>query len=227
MQSARLTNRRYFHEAYRTGIHGWETSEPSPFGVAVLKRLRREIPRGRLLDLGCGEARNSIAAARLGYKVTAADYEPLALKRARRFVAAAGATGIAFRRADALRLPFPDSRFDIVLDYGCLHHQKKSDWPAYRRNLLRVLKPRGFYVLSVFSRAFRLFHGSRRPWHVAHGAYRRRFTPAEIRGLFGRDFEIIALKEARGKDGGFWQALMRRRVLRTAVQEGGRRRGTR
>ncbi len=215
MPSARHTNRHYFHEAYRTGVHGWETLEPSPFGMAVLKRLRRTIPSGRLLDIGCGEGRNSIVAARLGYRVTAADYEPLALKRARRFATAAGVKGLVFRQADVLCLPFPDSRFDIALDYGCLHHQKKSDWPAYRRNLLRVLKPGGFYVLSVFSRAFRLFHGSRRTWHVAYGAYRRRFTPAEIRALFGQDFELIELKEARGKDGGFWQALMRRRVLQT------------
>ena len=211
MQSARDANRRYFHEAYRTGVHGWETLEPSPFAAAVLERLKREIPRGRLLDIGCGEGRNSIAAARLGYRVTAADYEPLALRRARRFAAAAGVKGIVFRQADALRLPFPDSRFDIVLDYGCLHHQKKSDWPAYRRNLLRVLKPRGFYLLSVFSRAFRLFHRSRRSWHVAYGAYRRRFTAAEIRALFGQEFEILDLKEERGKAGGFRQALMRRR----------------
>jgi hypothetical protein len=59
MQSARHANRRYFHGAYRTGVHGWETLEPSPFGVGALKRRRRQIPRERLLDIGCGEGRNT------------------------------------------------------------------------------------------------------------------------------------------------------------------------
>jgi ubiquinone/menaquinone biosynthesis C-methylase UbiE len=164
------------------------------------------------LDLGCGEGRHAIAAAKLGFRVTAVDYEPLALRWARRFASQAGARGIVFRKADALSLPFSDAGFDIVLDCGCLHHQKKSDWPRYRAGLLRVLKPRGFYVLSVFSREFPLFHGSPRPWHIAQGAYRRSFTRGDILELFGRDFEIVELLKEKGDHPGFWHALARRRA---------------
>ena len=191
--------------------------EPCPYAVNFLKRLRRLVPDGKLLDIGCGEGRHSLAAARLGFEVTAIDYEPLALKRARRFArtssrleACATITGrITFRQADVFCLPFPDSCFDIVLDYGCLHHQRKSHWQAYRASILRVLKPRGFYVLSVFSPRFRLFRGSRRPWHVAYGAYRRCFTRQDLAGLFSRHFDVIAMTEERGKAGGFWHALMK------------------
>ena len=211
MPTARQANRRYFRRAYRTGEHGWGTDEPSAYAVQYLKRLKRNVPGASLLDVGCGEGRHAIAAARLGFKVTAVDFEPLALKRARRFARDAGAKGIVFRLADVLRLPFGEDSFDIVLDYGCLHHQRKSDWPAYKRSLLRVLRPGGFYVLCVFSPRFRLFQGRRRSWHVAQGAYRRCFTPAEVRALFARDFEILELKEEKGQGRGFWQVLMRRR----------------
>ena len=136
------------------------------------------------MDLGCGEGCHAIAAAKLGFRVTAVDYEPLALRRARRFARQAGARGIVFQKADALSLPFSDAGFDIVLDCGCLHHQKKSDWPAYRAGLLRVLKPRGFFVLSVFSPRFYLFRGRRRSWHIAQGAYRRYFTRKDVLELF-------------------------------------------
>ena len=210
MLSASEANRRYFREAYRTGKHGWATDKPDPYAVGFLKQLRQLIPGARLLDIGCGEGRHSLAAARLGFQVTAIDYEPLALKRARLFARVKNMRGIVFRKADVFHLPFPDSFFDIVLDCGCLHHQRKSNWPAYTASLLRVLKPQGFYVLSVFGRTFRLFRGSRRPWHVACGAYRRFFTPKDIVELFGRDFDVVAMIEERGKDGGFWHVLLKR-----------------
>jgi SAM-dependent methyltransferase len=208
--SADKANRLYFRNAYRTGEHGWAVEEPSPYAVAFLRRLKKSVPKASLLDVGCGDGRHAIAAVGLGFKVTAIDYEPLALKRARRFARTKGAKGIAFRAADVFSLPFPDSSFDVVLDYGCLHHQRKADWPAYRSSILRVLKPRGCFVLSVFSPQFRLFRGSRRRWHIAGGAYRRCFSPRDIRLLFGRDFEIVDLVEETGRGRGFWHALMMR-----------------
>jgi SAM-dependent methyltransferase len=207
MLTAAETNHHYFHEAYSTGRHGWEVENPSPYVVDFLDRLRALVPGGRLLDLGCGEGRHSLAAARAGFRVVGVDYEPLALHRARRTARAVGLTGITFRQADALHLPFPAGSFDVVLDYGCLHHQRKSDWPAYRAGLLRVLKPRGYYVLSVFSPDFPLFHGSRRPWHLAYGSYRRYFTREDLEGLFGGEFEFLELVEQGGEGGGFWHAL--------------------
>ncbi len=211
MRSARDANRGYFRNAYRTGEHGWAVHEPSPYAVRFLERLSRLAPGGALLDVGCGEGRHSFVAVRRGFRVTAVDYEPLALQRARRFAKREGTRGITFQIADVFRLPFPASSFDVVLDYGCLHHQKKSDWPRYERNLLRVLKPRGYYVLSVFSPRFRFFRESGRNWHIAYGAYRRCFTKQEIIRLFGVHFEVLTMVEERGKDGGFWHIVMRRR----------------
>ena len=76
--------------------------------MAFLRRLRRAIPGGRLLDVGCGEGRHAIAAAKLGFRVVAIDYEPLALRRARRFAKAGNVRGVAFRLADILRAAFAD-----------------------------------------------------------------------------------------------------------------------
>jgi SAM-dependent methyltransferase len=209
-ESAGKANRRYFRDAYRTGRHGWGVDEPSPYAVAFLRRLKRMVPNGRLLDIGCGEGRHAIAASRLGFVVTAVDLEPLALRRARRFAEDKGARGIVFRRADVLRMPAPAMPFDVVLDYGCLHHQKKSDWAAYRAGVLRVLSPGGFFILSVFSPKFSLFRGRSKNWHIAQGAYRRCFTRKDILGLFGREFQVLEMIEENGGHG-FWHVLFRRR----------------
>ncbi len=211
MLSAEEANRQYFREAYGTGEHGWEAEKPSPCGLEYLARVAKVVPGGRLLDVGCGEGRHCFAAARAGFQVIGVDYEPLALQRAREAARRLKLAGVTFRRANVFSLPFPEAYFDVLLDYGCLHHQRKADWAAYRRALLRVLKPGGFYLLSVFSPHFRMFRGRRRPWHIAYGAYRRCFTLEDIRALYGRDFEVLEAREERDERTGLWHLLMRRK----------------
>ena len=212
MLSAAEANRQYFRKAYCTGKHGWAVENPSPFAAKFLNRLKQIVPGGRLLDIGCGEGRHAIVASRLGFKVTAVDYEPSALKRARRIAKDGGVQGIIFRVANVLCFPRPETVFDIVLDYGCLHHQRKVDWPAYKASVLRVLSPNGFFILSVFSPKFSLFHGSKKNWHIAQDAYRRYFTRRDILKLFGREFEVLEMIEENGGQHGFWHVLFRRRT---------------
>ncbi len=219
MLTADEANRRYFRDAYRRGIHGWESEKPSPYALAFLKSAKRQLPTGLLLDIGCGEGRHCFAARRLGFRVTGIDFESLALERARKIAARRLIKGIRFLKANVFSLPFPPSSFDVVLDYGCLHHQRKSDWRAYRMSVLRVLRPGGFYILSTFSPGFHLFRGRRLPWHMAHGAYRRCFTRRQIVDLFEEDFEMLSIvEESAGR--GFWHALMRRRLSSTTFNRG-------
>jgi SAM-dependent methyltransferase len=212
MPTSAQANRKYFQQAYRTGQHGWEIDDPSPYALKFLSRLRRAIPGGRLLDAGCGEGRHAIMAAGLGFRVTAVDYEPLALERARHLAKIKGAEGITFRNANILKMPAPRAPFDAIIDYGCLHHQKKADWPAYKAFVLGALRRGGFLVLSVFGPRFPLFHGRSRNWHIARGAYRRYFTRDDLLGLLGDEFEIL---EMIGEDAGrprFWHGLFKRRI---------------
>jgi 2-polyprenyl-3-methyl-5-hydroxy-6-metoxy-1,4-benzoquinol methylase len=58
----------------------WGT-EPNRF---VAEQLRDLPPRGRALDIACGEGRNAIWLAKLGWKVTAVDFSDVAIERSRR-----------------------------------------------------------------------------------------------------------------------------------------------
>jgi SAM-dependent methyltransferase len=212
MRTAYDENRRYFRQAYETGYHGWQTSEPSPYVTTNLTRAARASVGRRLLDLGCGEGRHCLLAAQMGFLPTGMDYEPMAIRRAEANARRAGVAGrVQWLIADLFALPFAPNSFDLVLDYGCLHHQRKSDWPRYRAAIKAVLRPEGYFLLSVFSTAFRVYGQQERSWHLAHGAYRRFFTADDLRRLFGRDFEFLSLEEERNDVRGFWHALMRRR----------------
>jgi len=215
MRSAYEQNRRYFRRAYETGCHGWESSEPSPYVARNLSIVARKTTGRRLLDIGCGEGRHCVLAARMGFEPTGVDYEPVAIRRARANARGAGlARRIRWLAADILALPFRSGTFDVVVDYGCLHHQKKSDWPRYRAAILAALRPDGYFLLSVFSPEFRTYGPQERSWHLAHGAYRRFFTAEDIRRIFRQDFEFLRLEEERGDSRGFWHVLMRRRAGR-------------
>lgn len=70
-------------------------------------QLLIEVPRGRLLDVGCGSGVLAIAAARLGFRpVTAVDSDAVAVEVARQN-AAANAVDLDVRLADATADPLP------------------------------------------------------------------------------------------------------------------------
>jgi ubiquinone/menaquinone biosynthesis C-methylase UbiE len=68
----------------------------------------------KVLDVAAGNGNVSLAAARRWCDVTASDYVPALLDRARER-AAAERLSIEFREADAEALPFADASFDVVV----------------------------------------------------------------------------------------------------------------
>src|SRR5262249_28578932 len=68
----------------------------------------------KVLDVAAGNGNASLAAARRWCDVTATDYVPALLERARER-AQAERLEMAFREADAEALPFPDGTFDAVM----------------------------------------------------------------------------------------------------------------
>ena len=71
---------RQWDERYSGDELVW-TSTPNQFLVAEVAGL----PAGRAVDLACGEGRNSIWLAERGWEVTAVDFSPVGLAKAKRF----------------------------------------------------------------------------------------------------------------------------------------------
>jgi cyclopropane fatty-acyl-phospholipid synthase-like methyltransferase len=213
LRSAEELNRRYFRDAYETGVHGWQSAEASPFAADHLAAVARAAPDAWLLDLGCGEGRHCLLAAEMGLLATGVDYEPLAISRAVENLRRAGCEKrVQLLVADLFALPFRRHLFDALLDYGCLHHQPKADWRRYVAAVKAVLRPRGWFVLTVFSTRFTVFGRQARRWHLAHGAYRRFFTAGDLQDLFAEDFDFIRMTEERDGPRGFWHVLMQRKA---------------
>ena len=106
----------------------------------------------RLLDIGCGTGANLPTVAEVvlsdpsipGGHVAALDYSPLALEFARQHL---GDLPVTLLRGDATKIPFASNSFDVVTMFDVLEHVE--DDAAAVREIFRVLKPGGAFVLSV------------------------------------------------------------------------------
>ena len=208
--------RAYFERAYATGEHGWPMEGVSPMVARFLRTFRGR--DRRVLDIGCGEGRHTRALAVAGALAVGVDLEPKALARAREAADRGSARGLGFAQADVFALPFAPATFDVVLDYGCLHHVRRRDTQRYLEQVVPLLKPEGYFLLSCFSTKFQHHAGERRTrdWLVHNGHYDRFFRRADFGAIFGRAFEIVEITEDRDGLYVFHNVLMRKRKSRPA-----------
>lgn len=204
----------FFEEAYRTGEHGWPTTEPEKFVTDFLKKNRRSLAGKRLLDIGSGEGRHTIAAAMEGLNAYGMDYQPIAIKRAIDFSKGKKIRGsLNFVVGDIFNIPFQDRSFDLLIDYGCLHHIKKADADRYLNRLRFLLEDKGYFILSCFSSRFKHYKGEKRKrdWIIHRGHYDRFFRKKDLYEIFSGNFEIIKIEEEQDGLHVFYHLLMRKK----------------
>lgn len=208
------SQKKYFEQAYQTGEHGWPVEGPSEPVVRFLNRFIKENKTGRVLDIGCGEGRHAALFAQHGFQAIGLDYQPLALTRANRLHPnGSSRLPLQFILGDVFHLPFGPDFFDVVLDYGCLHHIRIRDTERYLDNVVPVLKPGGYFLLSCFSTHFKHHPAERRTrnWMVHKGHYDRFFRKGDFKSIFGDRFDIVEIEEERQALHAFYHLLMRKK----------------
>ena len=97
---------------------------------------------GSALEIGCGEGRISRELKKCGYRVTAADQVEAMIEAAREAESADE-----YVVAAAMKLPFADKSFELVVAYNML--MDVDDVPAAVKEMRRVLRPDGRLVISI------------------------------------------------------------------------------
>lgn len=158
-----------------------------PVGILNYIRIANEIadrvPRGRLLDWGCGMGQMTWLLRRRGFEVVAYDIAATAekipdlpLTRELNIVQGTHPTD----------LPFESEAFDAVLSCGVLEHVDESTGPGNETRSLseigRVLKPGGWFPIYQLPQQHTWQEALTRTLRVGY-SHPRRFTEREIRGL--------------------------------------------
>lgn len=112
----------------------------------LLEDLELE-PGMRVMDLGCGLGMTSTFLAReFGVQVTAVDPWIAAAANERRFARDGVAGLVSAVSADARRLPFDESSFDVVISIDAFHYFGTDD--LYIGEITRFLRPGGTLAIA-------------------------------------------------------------------------------
>jgi SAM-dependent methyltransferase len=171
---------------------------PSPFAQQCAKHVP---PRSRILELGCGPARDSAYFAGLGHSVLATDFSIAALAPAQRVFA--GTPGLDFCLLDTAKpLPVRDGAFEVVYARLSLHYFPDRVTRRVFTELRRVLTAGGLLCFMCKSPGDPLYGQGRRlepDMFELNGHLRHFFSPAYARSCLDPVFAVLSVVEKRGK----------------------------
>lgn len=116
----------------------------------------REPSAVRVLDVGCAAGRNAVLLAEKGFDIRALDASSAMVEKTRERVAPILGAGEAERRVRVGPMDdlsgFSDAYFQLVVALGIYHcAESRAEWARALSETVRVLKPGGRLLVSVFT----------------------------------------------------------------------------
>jgi len=131
-------------DAWKQDPH-WATSiRPSPLAKELVSMEAENKVKGRILEIGCGNGRDSIYFGKQGHSVVGIDISPVAIKIAE---SNNSLSNVQFEVGDAEKLRFDSSSFDAVYSLSVLH---TTDMKKSIPEISRVLKTKGIVLLYLY-----------------------------------------------------------------------------
>ena len=162
-----------YDNLYRRGlVWGSESHGPT--------RRLAALARGRVLDIGAGDGRDSIYLVEKGFDVTAVDASPLGLQKIREWAA---------EHSKPVRTVVCDARhfdmcqgYDAIISYGTLNLMPKADARALIERMQRFTRAGGCNALGFFMR------------DDAYPSPMEPFEPGELGGVYD-GWDVVSYNE--------------------------------
>lgn len=183
MTMALKSPREFYNKIYSEKLpakHEWVAGTASPELIKLIWEGAIK-PGMKVLEVGCGVGTESVFMAVRGMNVTGIDLSDAAVLLAKQLADFYGVDA-EFKQGDATNLAFEDQSFDVVCDQGVFHHLRDEERENYAREIARVLKPKGQFVLRSFSDK------------IPGGPQPRRISSKELMSTFLPYFDIEHLE---------------------------------
>lgn len=175
--------------------------------VEYLTKQHIEPPR-KVVDIGCGQGRNAIYLATLGYEVFGLDYIPFAIEAAFHLAREKNVSDRVHCYCAEIdkRWPFADHFFDIAIDcFSSVNIETPAGRSIYKQEMYRTLKPGGYAFVTVVSandeiesKLIKQSPGEEKNSTIwpDNGKFQKDYDERELREFY-QEFHIVELKETR------------------------------
>ncbi len=140
-----------YESAIQQGWSGWGWDDRLAKGPEQVARLLAQPdvpPKGKVLELGCGEGQLCRLLAQHGYDVTGVDISSVAICWAKE-KNVFHHTAIRYFHGDLSRADFPVlEQFDLIVDGNCFHCIFGDSRPAFLKNVYANLSDSGIFFVS-------------------------------------------------------------------------------
>ncbi len=177
MSDSKSNQVNFFQRIYKEETPVWEINRPQK---AVMSLLKAGSVKGRVLELGCGTAENSIYLTENGFEVMGIDLSQHAIDIARQKAKAKGVS-VELICGDLFKHDFGGALFDTILDSGVFHAFSDNARKKYMKVLRQLAHPEGQLHLIAWSD---LEPGEDGP---------RRLSQDEIRRVFEKEWTDITI----------------------------------
>ena len=158
---------------------------PASFLQQVFETDVWQLPRGRALDIACGQGRNSLYLAEGGFEVVAMDISAVALNEARKR-AEMKQLRIDWRQTDLEAVRLDEAAYDLIVNFNYL---QRSLIPQIKR----AVKHGGYIIFETYLiDQMAIGHPKNPDYLLRHNELLEHF----------REFRILGYREGKFKDDG-------------------------
>ena len=143
-----MVKKPFWEESYkRPGkLDTFRGGKPSNDVIAAASMLKKG---STALDLGCGEGRNAIYLASIGFDTSAIDISKPGIDKLN---AAASEMGLNIKSSIYDMREYKLKRsYDLIVSHGCLHLVERKEWQKVINNIKNNTAPGGLNVICVFT----------------------------------------------------------------------------
>ncbi|NCN86715.1 class I SAM-dependent methyltransferase [archaeon] len=150
-----------------------------------LEKFVNYVPKGNILDIGCGSGVQARHLQERGLQVYGIDLSEKLIKLAKK-----ESQNSFFNKMDMRELKFISGMFDGIWSVASLLHLEKKDVPLALSEAYRILKPEGIMYLSIKGGKGESLENDERYGNLPK--YYSYYEPEEINGLLSEaNFEVL------------------------------------
>jgi 2-polyprenyl-3-methyl-5-hydroxy-6-metoxy-1,4-benzoquinol methylase len=173
----------------------------------LLENFLEKIPNGKVLDLGCGNGRNSLFLARRGFSVHAIDIDSKIIKNLKQ-ESKKEKLKINIIKADIRKFPIKENTYDLILAINSLIFMKKSELQKIITKIKNGAKNNGVVIISGFTTKDSSYLKLKKRYQPieknafkdSNKQYWQFFSKNELKSYFLNGFEILFYSERNVKD---------------------------